>query len=89
MTESEKLQTLIQYRLEQAREALSAAELNSANNLYRSAVNRAYYAMFYCALALARIARRRNVAAQRRHLTIRSAVRQARSGAERALALAP
>ncbi len=52
MTEAEKIQALVQYRLEQASEALTAAELNSANGLERSAVNRAYYAMFYSVLAL-------------------------------------
>ena len=38
--------------LEQAAEAVAAAELNLANGLQRSAVNRAYYAMFYAVLAL-------------------------------------
>lgn len=52
MTESEKIQALIRYRLEQADEALAAADLNLANGLHRSAVNRAYYAMFYSVLAL-------------------------------------
>ena len=40
------------YRLEQASEALTAADLNASNGLLRSAVNRAYYAMFYAVLAL-------------------------------------
>lgn len=52
MTEAEKIQALIRYRLEQATEALAAGELNLANGLHRSAVNRAYYAMFYSVLAL-------------------------------------
>ena len=52
MTEAEKIATLIQCRLAQAKEALDAAELNLANGLHRSAVNRAYYAMFYAVLAL-------------------------------------
>jgi uncharacterized protein len=52
LTESEKRQALIRYRLEQAGEALSAARINFASNLNRSAVNRAYYAMFYAVLAL-------------------------------------
>ena len=52
MTEAEKLLALVRYRLEQATEALVAAELNLANGLERSAVNRAYYAMFYAVLAL-------------------------------------
>jgi len=52
VTEAEKIQALIRYRLEQAAEAVAAAELNLANGLQRSAVNRAYYAMFYAVLAL-------------------------------------
>ncbi len=52
MTESDKVRALVRYRLEQAAEAITAAELNLANGLERSAVNRAYYAMFYAVLAL-------------------------------------
>ena len=52
MTKAEKIQALVRYRLEQAAEAIAAAELNLANGLHRSAVNRAYYAMFYAVLAL-------------------------------------
>lgn len=52
MTEGEKIHALIGYRLEQATEALAAAELNLGSGLDRSAVNRAYYAMFYSVLAL-------------------------------------
>ena len=47
MTDAEKIDALIRYRLAQADEALAAARLNLANGLQRSAVNRAYYAMFY------------------------------------------
>ena len=54
MTEQEKIEALVRHRLEQATEAVSAAELNLANGLQRSTVNRAYYAMFYAVLALAR-----------------------------------
>ena len=44
---------LIQYRLERARESLEDARLIlSQNRSYASVVNRAYYAMFYAALAL-------------------------------------
>jgi len=44
---------LIQYRLERAREALDDARLIlSQKGSYASVVNRAYYAMFYAALAL-------------------------------------
>jgi len=52
VTDAEKIAALIRYRLEQAREALAAAELTLANGLERSAINRAYYAMFYAVLAL-------------------------------------
>lgn len=52
MTDAEKIAALIRNRLEQAHEALAAAELNLANGLERSAINRAYYAMFYSVLAL-------------------------------------
>ena len=52
MTDAEKIHALIRYRLEQAGEALVAAELSLTNGLHRSAVNRAYYAMFYGVLAL-------------------------------------
>ena len=52
MSEAERIQALVRYRLEQADEAIASAELNLANGLHRSAVNRAYYAMFYAVLAL-------------------------------------
>lgn len=52
MTESEALSALVRYRLEQADEALRSAETNLAAGLDRSAMNRAYYAMFYAVLAL-------------------------------------
>jgi len=52
LTEAEKIAALIRYRLEQADEALKAASVTLANDLARSAVNRAYYAMFYAVLAL-------------------------------------
>ena len=52
MTDAEKIQALIRYRLEQADEALAAAELSLTTGLYRSAVNRGYYSMFYGVLAL-------------------------------------
>ncbi len=46
-------ETLIKYRLEQAEEALAAAQiLYDSGQSYRGAVNRAYYAMFYAVLAL-------------------------------------
>lgn len=52
MTEADKIRALVEYRLEQADEALRAGEANLREGLIRSAVNRAYYAMFYAVLAL-------------------------------------
>lgn len=52
MTEDEKVRALVAYRLEQADEALRSAETNLEHDMERSAVNRAYYAMFYAVLAL-------------------------------------
>ncbi len=52
MTDAEKVNALVRYRLDQADEALAAARLNLTTGLQRSAVNRAYYAMFYGVLAL-------------------------------------
>ena len=49
---NEDLRKLIAYRLDQAAETLDAARKLSGAGHYRDAVNRAYYAMFYCALAL-------------------------------------
>ncbi|MGH2361450.1 MAG: HEPN domain-containing protein [bacterium] len=76
MTEAEKIHALILYRLEQAKEALTAAELSLANGLHRSAVNRAYYAMFYSVLALlaarqAETARHSGAIAQFDHLYVK------------------
>jgi hypothetical protein len=78
VTEAEKIRALVRYRLEQATEALAAAELNLANGLARSAVNRAYYAMFYAVPRAAGFAPDRNVPAQRRDRAVRPGVRQAR-----------
>ena len=44
---------LIQYRIQQAKETLLEIELLSKNRLYKIAVNRIYYGMFYMLLALA------------------------------------
>lgn len=52
MTEAEKRQVLVTYRMEQADEALRSADVNLTEGMVRSAVNRAYYAMFYAVLAL-------------------------------------
>ena len=49
----DEIQTLIQYRLEQAKTALDDARfLLEGRRSPQSIVNRAYYAMFYAALAL-------------------------------------
>jgi uncharacterized protein (UPF0332 family) len=52
VTDAEKIAALVSSRLEQADEALAAAELSLSNGLERSAINRAYYSMFYGVLAL-------------------------------------
>ncbi len=49
---TENIQALVVYRLEQADESLDAARILLDKRLDRSAVNRAYYAMFYAVLAL-------------------------------------
>lgn len=43
---------LIEYRFEQASETLAVAHELFDSGHYRDAVNRAYYAMFYCGLGL-------------------------------------
>jgi uncharacterized protein (UPF0332 family) len=52
LAEEEKL-SLINYRLKQAHEAAESAELLIANNRSAAAINRIYYAVFYCVMALA------------------------------------
>jgi len=52
LAEEEKL-SLINYRLKQAYEAAESAELLIANNRSAAAINRIYYAVFYCVMALA------------------------------------
>ncbi len=49
---TENIQALVAYRLEQADESLDAARILLDRTLERSAVNRAYYAMFYAVPAL-------------------------------------
>jgi uncharacterized protein len=49
---NDNLRMLMQYRLAQADEALSAAQILLDQHSLRGAVNRAYYAMFYAVLAL-------------------------------------
>ena len=47
----ENFQSLITYRIEQAKEALQDAELLLDAGRYRAAANRLYYACFYAAVA--------------------------------------
>jgi uncharacterized protein (UPF0332 family) len=49
---NEATRKLVAYRLEQAAETLDVAKGLFETGHYRDAVNRAYYAMFYCGLAL-------------------------------------
>ena len=49
---TENIQALVKYRLEQAEESVQAARVLPEKGHVRSAVNRCYYAMFYCVLAL-------------------------------------
>lgn len=51
-SESEQLQALVQYRLEQAHETAREARILLAQEAWRGTVNRAYYAMFYGVLAV-------------------------------------
>lgn len=51
LADEEKL-SLIIYRLKQADEAADSAELLIANNKTPAAINRIYYAVFYCVMAL-------------------------------------
>jgi uncharacterized protein (UPF0332 family) len=51
MTQDQENQ-LIQYRLEQASETLREGEILAREGLWHGVINRAYYAMFYAALAL-------------------------------------
>ncbi len=54
MTISEQeREALIQYRLEQAQNSANDAELLMKNEKIPAAINRIYYAVFYCVLALA------------------------------------
>lgn len=52
MTDSEKINALVNYRLEQASDALRATRLLIEAGLPREAVSRAYYGIFYGVLAL-------------------------------------
>jgi uncharacterized protein (UPF0332 family) len=48
----ERLRELIRLRMQQARETLREAQILSAQQAGRGAINRAYYAMFYAVLAV-------------------------------------
>ena len=48
----DQVRKLAEYRFSQAEETLAAAKKLQAEGYYRDAVNRAYYAMFYCGLGL-------------------------------------
>jgi uncharacterized protein (UPF0332 family) len=49
---TENIKALMKYRLDQAEESLEASKVLIEKGLYRPAVNRAYYAMFYAPLAI-------------------------------------
>ena len=49
---TDNLNKLIEYRFQQANETLIVANELVQNGHYRDAVNRGYYAMFYCGLGL-------------------------------------
>ena len=49
---TQQLRALVAYRIEQAQETLQEAKILHAAGTLRGSVNRAYYAMFYAALAL-------------------------------------
>jgi uncharacterized protein (UPF0332 family) len=50
---SEEKSDLIKYRLNQAQDSVEVAALLAEKGKYPAAVNRMYYAVFYCLLALA------------------------------------
>lgn len=50
--DQESRESLVEYRLNKAEEALSEAELLRHNGFYNTAVNRLYYAAYYAASAL-------------------------------------
>jgi len=49
---NDEKRALLDYRLEQAQEALEAAQILLDQRKYRSSLSRAYYGMFYSVLAL-------------------------------------
>lgn len=52
LSDSER-KSLIQYRIKQAFETAEVAELLFTKEIYPTALNRIYYSLFYCMLALA------------------------------------
>ncbi len=48
----DEIRALVEYRLQEAREAREEAEILLSRGKNRGALNRAYYALFYAALAL-------------------------------------
>ena len=48
----EQVRALVRYRMEQARETVREAQILLDHHAWRGATSRAYYAMFYAALAL-------------------------------------
>lgn len=58
----EQLRELVRYRMDQARETVREAKILLAEDAWRGAASRAYYAMFYSALAL--MATRRLIASK-------------------------
>jgi uncharacterized protein (UPF0332 family) len=55
---SDNLRALVRSRLEQADEALGAAQILLAQDSLRASVNRSYYAMFYAVLSLLALQRK-------------------------------
>jgi hypothetical protein len=53
MSSSYNKEDLIKYRIEQAEKTIQEISLLITNGLYKTAVNRVYYGMFYMLLALA------------------------------------
>ena len=52
MKDAERIRALVNYRVQQARDALLASQVLIDAHLFRDAINRAYYAIFYSVLAL-------------------------------------
>jgi len=48
----DQLKALVEYRIQQAHETLRESEILEGQEAYRGALNRAYYGIFYAAVAL-------------------------------------